>query len=56
MNSVLFISFLIANLVFFYFGYHYKTRIYVILGSLFMILLGFIIITNGIYIPMRVVS
>lgn len=36
---------------FFYLGYNYKTALYVILGSLFMILVGLLVVVNGIYLP-----
>jgi len=37
--------------IFFFFGYNYKTRLYVLLGSLFFILIGFLVVVNGLYMP-----
>ena len=32
-------------------GYNYRTAIYVILGSIFLILIGFLAVVNGVYLP-----
>jgi uncharacterized membrane protein len=36
---------------FFFLGYNYKTALYVILGSLFMIVVGFLVVVNGVHLP-----
>lgn len=51
MSWYLFLIFSIFAMIFFIFGYTYKTRLYVILGSLFMIFIGFLTVTNGLYLP-----
>lgn len=51
MDWYLFLIFSIFSIIFLLFGYSFKTRLYIILGSLFMILIGFLTLSNGIYLP-----
>lgn len=51
MDWIFFLILCIFAAFFFFLGYNYKTRIYVIFGSLFMVLLGFFVLTNGLSLP-----